>query len=62
MIQIFYTAQTALAYNVGAVAKGLANNSMTDAQRIALSPRSSEYSARYVPQREENDHKMSPSG
>ncbi|KAJ5414764.1 hypothetical protein N7509_001391 [Penicillium cosmopolitanum] len=43
---IFYTAQTALAYNVGAVANGLANNSMTDAQRTALSPSSSEYSAR----------------
>ncbi|KAE8370866.1 hypothetical protein BDV27DRAFT_165021 [Aspergillus caelatus] len=34
---LFYTAQTALAYSVGNVAHGLANNGMTDAQRAALS-------------------------
>lgn len=47
-IQIFYTAQTALAYTVGDVANGLANNSMTTAQRIALSPDSLEYHHRYT--------------
>ncbi|CRG86688.1 hypothetical protein PISL3812_03698 [Talaromyces islandicus] len=45
---IFYTAQTALAYNVGNVAHGLANNSMTTVQRAALSPESPEYNARVI--------------
>ncbi|KAB8259282.1 hypothetical protein BDV32DRAFT_139004 [Aspergillus pseudonomiae] len=40
---IFYTAQTALAYSVGNVAHGLANNGMTDAQRAALSIDDPEY-------------------
>lgn len=47
-LQIFYTAQTALAYSVGNVASGLANNSMTALQRAALSPHDPEYHARYV--------------
>lgn len=47
-LQIFYTAQTALAYSVGNVAGGLANNSMTAAHRAALSPHNPEYQARYV--------------
>ncbi|PWY89911.1 hypothetical protein BO70DRAFT_368545 [Aspergillus heteromorphus CBS 117.55] len=42
---IFYTAQIALAYSVGKAADGLANNSMTEAQRIALAPNSAEYRA-----------------
>lgn len=46
--QIFYTAQTALAYSVGRVAHGLANNGLTDAQRAALSPDDPEYRAAYV--------------
>ncbi|RAL07866.1 uncharacterized protein BO97DRAFT_428907 [Aspergillus homomorphus CBS 101889] len=45
---LFYTAQVSLAYNVGAVAHGLANNSMTDAQRAALAPDSAEYHARVI--------------
>lgn len=45
---IFYTAQTALAYSVGNVASGLANNSMTAVQRAALSPHDPEYHARVV--------------
>ncbi|KAJ5832858.1 hypothetical protein N7474_001169 [Penicillium riverlandense] len=45
---IFYTAQTALAYSVGNVAHGLANNSMTAAQRAALSSDNPEYHARVI--------------
>ncbi|KAH2582165.1 hypothetical protein KXV99_009318 [Aspergillus fumigatus] len=45
---IFYTAQTALAYSVGRVAHGLANNSLTDAQRAALSPDDPEYRAAVI--------------
>lgn len=45
-LQIFYTAQTALAYSVGNVAQGLANNGMTSAQRTSLSPSDPEYVAR----------------
>ncbi|KAE8332549.1 hypothetical protein BDV39DRAFT_216650 [Aspergillus sergii] len=40
---LFYTAQTALAYSVGNVAHGLANNGMTDAQRAGLSLDDPEY-------------------
>lgn len=46
--QLFYTAQTALAYSIGNAAHGLANNGMTDAQRIALSPDNPEFGFRYV--------------
>jgi hypothetical protein len=46
--QVFYSAQTALAYCVGAVAHGLANNGLTDAQRAALSPDDPEYRLRYI--------------
>lgn len=46
--QIFYTAQTALAYSVGNVARGLANNGLTDAQRSTLSYDSLEYQLRCV--------------
>ncbi|KAL2366423.1 hypothetical protein RJZ56_000682 [Blastomyces dermatitidis] len=42
----FYTIETALAYSVGNVAKGLANNGMTDEQRAALSPGSPEHRLR----------------
>ncbi|KAJ5212602.1 uncharacterized protein N7498_004248 [Penicillium cinerascens] len=45
---IFYTTQTALAYSVGNVAHGLANNSMTSAQRASLSPSDPEYGARVI--------------
>ncbi|OTA82176.1 hypothetical protein M434DRAFT_84918 [Hypoxylon sp. CO27-5] len=44
----FYAVETSLAYSVGAVAKGLANNGMTDEQRVALSPDSEEYKTRVV--------------
>ncbi|KAI0015923.1 hypothetical protein F4780DRAFT_33261 [Xylariomycetidae sp. FL0641] len=43
---IFYIAETTLAYSVGAVAQGLANNGMTDAERMALDPNSHEFSLR----------------
>lgn len=46
--QTFYAIETALAYSVGAVAKGMANNAMTDEQRAALSPDSEEYRLRLV--------------
>ncbi|KAI1463532.1 uncharacterized protein F4812DRAFT_242767 [Daldinia caldariorum] len=42
----FYAVETSLAYSVGAVAQGLANNGMTDEQRAALSPDSQEYKTR----------------
>jgi len=45
---LFYTAQAALAYSVGNAAQGLANNSMTDAQRAALSPNDQEYRDRVI--------------
>lgn len=38
----------ALAYSVGNAAHGLANNSMTEAQRAALAPDSTEYRERSV--------------
>lgn len=47
-MQVFYTALTTLAYNVGSVAHGLANNGMTTAQRAALLPNNPEYHFRYV--------------
>lgn len=43
---IVYGLETGAAYTVGAIWKGLANNSMTDAQRLALSPDSEEYRLR----------------
>ncbi|KAI1101147.1 hypothetical protein F4804DRAFT_22452 [Jackrogersella minutella] len=45
---IFYAVETSLAYSVGAVAQGLANNGMTDAQRAALSPDSAEFRTRVI--------------
>ncbi|KAI2627578.1 hypothetical protein GGR54DRAFT_652420 [Hypoxylon sp. NC1633] len=44
----FYAVETGLAYSVGAVAHGLANNGMTDEQRVALSPDSEEYRIRVI--------------
>jgi hypothetical protein len=46
-IQIIYTAQCTLGHSVGAFARGLANNGMTDAQRSALSHDDPEYTMRY---------------
>ncbi|KAK7426082.1 hypothetical protein QQZ08_007392 [Neonectria magnoliae] len=40
---VLYSAETVLAYAVGAYWNGLANNSMTDEQRDALDPTSQEY-------------------
>ncbi|KAI1207526.1 uncharacterized protein F4807DRAFT_452868 [Annulohypoxylon truncatum] len=45
---IFYAIETSLAYSVGHVAQGLANNGMTDAQRAALSPDSAEFKTRVI--------------
>lgn len=47
-MQMFYTAQTALAHSVSSMVEGLANNSMTTAQRAALFPDDREYHDRYV--------------
>ncbi|KAI1828891.1 hypothetical protein DTO027I6_10040 [Penicillium roqueforti] len=45
---VFYTALTTLAYKVGSVAHGLANNGMTTAQRAALLPNNPEYHFRVI--------------
>ncbi|KAF1958356.1 hypothetical protein CC80DRAFT_534123 [Byssothecium circinans] len=45
---LIYTAQCSLGHQVGAVARGLANNGMTDAQRSALSHDDPEYTWRTV--------------
>ncbi|KAK2753841.1 hypothetical protein FQN55_000205 [Onygenales sp. PD_40] len=45
---IFYAIETSLAYSVGNVAKGFANNGMTDAQRASLSPDNPEYGLRVI--------------
>ncbi|KAK7421592.1 hypothetical protein QQX98_002059 [Neonectria punicea] len=45
---MFYTVQANLAYSIGNVAQGLANNGMTDAQRLALSPDDQEYQFRVI--------------
>ncbi|KAK7421842.1 hypothetical protein QQZ08_009787 [Neonectria magnoliae] len=47
---IAYSVETGLAYSVGNIAHGLANNSMTDAERAALDPSSPEYGMRQVSQ------------
>ncbi|KID79646.1 uncharacterized protein G6M90_00g017460 [Metarhizium brunneum] len=44
----FYTAQAALGYSIGNVAHGLANNGMSDAERVALSPSDPEYQSRVI--------------
>lgn len=46
--QILYVAETILAFCVGHVAKGLANNNMTDEARASLSPDDPEYQLRFV--------------
>ncbi|EQL01350.1 hypothetical protein G6O67_005275 [Ophiocordyceps sinensis] len=43
-----YVAETILAFCVGHVAHGLANNGMTDEQRVALSPNDPEYRLRVI--------------
>lgn len=48
MQQIFYAAQSALGYEVGKAAHGMANNSMTPTQRETLSPSDPEYHLRFV--------------
>ncbi|RYP34176.1 hypothetical protein DL767_004403 [Monosporascus sp. MG133] len=48
LAMFFYAIETSLAYAVGAVAKGFANNGMTDDERLALDPSSSEYKLRVV--------------
>ncbi|OJD19222.1 hypothetical protein AJ78_00835 [Emergomyces pasteurianus Ep9510] len=44
----FYTIETALAYSVGNLAKGLANSGMTDEQRAELSPDNPEHGLRVL--------------
>jgi len=46
--QILYTTQVTLGYEIGNLARGLANNGMTDAQREALLPTDAEYGMRVV--------------
>lgn len=43
---VVYAVETTLAYTVGAYWHGLANNGMTDAERVSLSPDSVEYHMR----------------
>ncbi|GAW25136.1 putative triacylglycerol lipase-like protein [Rosellinia necatrix] len=43
---VFYAAETTLAYLVGAVAMGLANNGMTKEQRETIDPNGEEYRLR----------------
>lgn len=43
---VVYGLETGAAYSVGAIWKGLANNSMTDEQRLALTPDLEEYRLR----------------
>ncbi|KAM0428302.1 hypothetical protein ACHAPT_007203 [Fusarium lateritium] len=45
---IVYSIETGLAYSVGNIAKGMANNSMTDDQRAALQPDDTEYQLRIL--------------
>ncbi|KAL1875310.1 hypothetical protein VTK73DRAFT_10147 [Phialemonium thermophilum] len=45
---LFYCVETSLAYSVGNVAHGLANNGMTDKQRASLSPKDPEYRLRVI--------------
>jgi hypothetical protein len=47
-VQLLYSTQSTLGYEVGNLARGLANNGMTDAQRAALSPDSPEYEMRVI--------------
>ncbi|GAP92975.1 putative triacylglycerol lipase-like protein [Rosellinia necatrix] len=46
LAMLIYAAETALAYSVGAVAMGLANNGMTVAERRNLDPNGAEYHTR----------------
>ncbi|GJC83599.1 hypothetical protein ColLi_06437 [Colletotrichum liriopes] len=43
---LFYTIQSTLAHSVGSIARGLANNGMSDEERAALSPDDPEYTLR----------------
>ncbi|KAI8668268.1 hypothetical protein NCS55_00851900 [Fusarium keratoplasticum] len=45
---VVYSIETGLAYSVGNIAKGMANNSMTDKQRAALQPDDTEYQLRVL--------------
>ncbi|KAJ3486682.1 hypothetical protein NLG97_g6569 [Lecanicillium saksenae] len=45
---VFYAGETALAFSVGNVAKGLANGGMTDIERAALSPNNPEHQLRII--------------
>ncbi|KAL2682614.1 hypothetical protein Neosp_007066 [[Neocosmospora] mangrovei] len=45
---VVYSVETGLAYSVGNIAKGMANNSMTDSQRAALHPDDTEYQLRVL--------------
>jgi hypothetical protein len=48
ILQLLYTTQTTMGYEVGNLAHGMANNGMTDAQRAALSPSNPEYDMRVI--------------
>ncbi|KAK1994328.1 hypothetical protein LX36DRAFT_584508 [Colletotrichum falcatum] len=45
---LFYTVQSALAHSVGSIARGLANNGISDQERLALSPQDPEYGLRVI--------------
>lgn len=46
---IFYALESGAAYASGAVAQGLANNGMSDEQRLLLTPADPEWQTRYAP-------------
>ncbi|KAK1975628.1 hypothetical protein LZ30DRAFT_753993 [Colletotrichum cereale] len=45
---LFYTVQSTLAHSVGSIARGLANNGMSDQERSALFPHDPEYELRII--------------
>ncbi|KAL2128639.1 hypothetical protein VTI74DRAFT_8912 [Chaetomium olivicolor] len=45
---LLYTIQSTLGYEIGHLARGMANNGITDAQRAALSPSDPEYEMRVI--------------
>jgi hypothetical protein len=48
ILQLLYSTQSTLGYQIGNLAQGLANNGMTDAQRAALPQSDPEYGMRVI--------------
>ncbi len=47
-LQVLYTIQSTMGYEIGNLAHGMANNGMTDEQRAALSPSNPEFDMRVI--------------